>query len=379
MPDFVLYNLKVALLTPLHIGNGRALLNLYDYSIHGGKTWRINEAAVLDAQSVDDPRQAEILARTPPAQLLKPEDYRPDSPFFRYVIQGTPKATGEGAELQEQIKDPHDRPYLPGSSLKGALRTAIAWVAWQEKGLRPEVHRLGNSPKWAASGYEKMLFGPNPNKDLFRALHVSDSAPRGADSMMLLNVRVLTHGGKPGAPVEVEAIRPNVVFEMTMKLDRALYSDWAKGYDLRLQGAQWLEDLPEIVRKYSQARLEQESAWAKASPAFQKYAASYHTIQQAAPAGGNQFLLQLGWGAGWESKTFGSHLKRDATFMRTILKPVRQGGYGVARTWPPEDVTRFPTSRRIAMSYKRDAQGIVVDEIPAAPLGWVLVELTPKA
>src|SRR5690606_40558751 len=33
-----------------------------------------------------------------------------------------------GAEIQEQIKDPWDRPYIPGSSLKGALRTAIAFV-----------------------------------------------------------------------------------------------------------------------------------------------------------------------------------------------------------------------------------------------------------
>lgn len=375
MPEYALYRLKVMTLTPLHFGNGRTLLHRYDYAIHQGNTWRIREAALLDEKfEGDDPRLAEQLARTPPADLLEPEDYQKESPLFRYVIHGTPRAAGEGAELQEQLKDPFDRPYFPGTELKGALRTALAWHAWQEKGLRPDVSRLGNSPRSAASGYERTLFGPDPNHDLFRALHISDSEPVGTDRLMLLNVRVVNADGTAGAPVEVEAVRSDTTFEMTMKLDRALYSDWAKRYGLHLSGTEWLEKLAEILRRYSAERIERESAWAARLEAAGRVPAAYKQLKEARLAA-NHFLLQVGWGTGWESKTFGALLKENEAFMRTLLKPVNQRGYGVARGRPPQNVLDFPTSRRLAMAHQRDPQGRVIGEAPAAPLGWVLVAI----
>lgn len=65
MPDYVTYDVTLSLLTPMHIGNGRELLNEYDYAIHKGKTWRINEDTLLDEQDVDDPRLAEQFAPSP--------------------------------------------------------------------------------------------------------------------------------------------------------------------------------------------------------------------------------------------------------------------------------------------------------------------------
>ena len=135
MPDYALYHLTVTTLTPLHIGSGVTLLNEYDYAIHRGRTWRINDAGFLDAQQTDDPAFIEKLSVTPPAQLIGEADFVPDSPYFRYVIRGTPRSNAEGAQLQEQIKDAHDRLYLPGSSLKGALRTALGWQMWKDLGL----------------------------------------------------------------------------------------------------------------------------------------------------------------------------------------------------------------------------------------------------
>ena len=80
----------------------------------------------MDEQDVDDPRLAEQLARTKPKDLLNPADFHADSGLFRYVLEGTPRSEAEGAVLREQIKTPFGKPYLPGSSLKGALRTALA-------------------------------------------------------------------------------------------------------------------------------------------------------------------------------------------------------------------------------------------------------------
>ena len=160
MAAYTIYDLTVSVLTPLHIGTGRELLHQYDYAIHGGRTWRLNESALLDAQDVEDPALVEKLARTPPAQLLRSQDYRPDSGLFRYVLRGTPRSEAEGAQLREQIKDVFDRPYLPGSSLKGALRTALAWNIWQQRDIQPEMSQINRRRQWAWPALRAGYFWP---------------------------------------------------------------------------------------------------------------------------------------------------------------------------------------------------------------------------
>jgi len=372
--DFKTCRLKITVLTPLHIGNGREMLKDYDYAVQGGRTWRINENALLDTRDVEDPRVLEMLSRAKPAQLLKPQDFTDNSPFFRYVLKGTPKSSAEGAALREQTKDAFDHPYLPGTTVKGALRTALAWYLWQQKRLRPEIGKLGGSPKFAASGYERDLFGKNPNHDLLRALHVTDSAPLNVGALMLVNVRVLTQRGKPGSPIEVEAIRRDTVIEAQLKLDTVLFSQWAKQREFYLPNGDALMNFAEIARQHSRAAIERELNWARGLTGGKNLVNHYETMRQFALSP-NQFFLQLGWGGGWEQKTLGARLKQDEGFMRTILKPRQMNGYDVGRGHTIKNVQDFPISRRIAMAYRRSAQGEVTDEIPALPLGWVLVEI----
>ena len=118
------YTLDLMTLSPLHIGSGRELLRDYDYVVHRGRTWRIDEDALLDA-ALGQGKFDETLLRRPAAELLQSTDFLPDSALFRYVVRGTPRSKREGARLREQIKDVFDQPYLPGSSLKGAFRTAL--------------------------------------------------------------------------------------------------------------------------------------------------------------------------------------------------------------------------------------------------------------
>ncbi len=376
MTEYRTYQVKVTVLTPLHIGSGRELLNEYDYAITKGHTWRINEDTLLEAQNLDDPKVADRLAEMPPAQLLQAHDFQPGNPFFRYVIKGTPRSNAPGAQVREQIKDVYDCPYLPGSSLKGALRTAIAWVAWEKLGLRPDRANLGRMRQFAAQWYEQEIFsehsGKAPNRDTLRALQVSDSATVSAERLIIVNARVLNRGGTLGSPIEIEAIRPDTVFELEMKLDLALFSEWARAKGLNMQGITVLQDLPTTLQQYSFARLTQERAWLERIPGAERVAAFYKEMQQAR-AGNAAFLLQLGWGTGWEGKTFGSHLQADRNFMEAIVQSPRDGGYGLARgKRRPGDP--FPKSRRVLVQVQRSQDGRT-QEIPLYPLGWVLVEM----
>ena len=75
-----------------------------------------------------------------------------------------------------------------------------------------------------------------------------------------------------------------------------------------------------------------------------------------------EFILQLGWGGGWDSKTLGELLTADADRFAQIIQRykkqmLRQG------TFHPGD--RYPKSRRVVMR----------GEKPFMPLGWVKVHM----
>ena len=371
MAAYTIYDLTVSVLTPLHIGTGKELLHQYDYSIHGGRTWRLNESALLDAQDVEDPALIEKLARTPPAQLLRSQDYRPDSGLFNYVLRGTPRSEAEGAQLREQIKDVFDRPYLPGSSLKGALRTVLAWNIWQQRDIQPEMSQINRRRQWAGQRYEQDIFGRDPNRDFLRALHVSDSASVDPERLLILNARVMNRRGGLAAPVEMEAVAPDTQFHLTLKVDDALFSEWAVHNRLRLNGKNLLSDLSRAAQNHSLTLARQERTWFSAIDNARQVAGFYHQIANIRlPA--RRFLISLGWGTGWASKTFGPHLQQHRDFMERIVRDFRLAR---GRRQPGDP---FPKSRRVVVQISRDRQGRPV-ETPATPLGWCLVEMKEKS
>lgn len=374
MTDYTRYKVTLSAITPLHIGSGVDLLNDYDYAIRGGYTWRINENTLLDAQDVDDPQIAAQLAQTPPVQLLRAEDFKPGGRYIRYRVQGAPRATGPGAQVKEQIKTVEDQPYIPGTSLKGALRTAIAWNAWAQKGMKPARKDLGRSRQWAGSQYERSIFGKNPNYDFMRALQVGDSNPVSAEQLLLANIRTLNRGGSLTVPIEIEAIRPNTPFTLEMKFDQALYSDWARKNGFHLAGENWLSNLAQAVQAHARQRIKEELSWLQEIRGADALRSFYDRLGRAGLKD-NQCILQVGWGTGWEDKTFGSHLKSDPSFMEEILKSPREGGFGLARGRRRQG-DPFPKSRRVVVSVARVASGDI-SETAVRPLGWVLLELNP--
>jgi CRISPR-associated protein Csm5 len=193
------YQVKLSTLSPLHIGEGRELRLGFDFMIYEGQTWRLNEDAILAAYG------EQLLAvsggRYPlPGELLKPADYQ-QAELFRYVLRGKPRSQKGDARLQSCIKDVYDRPYLPGSSIKGALRTALAWTGWSEMKLQVDRTSFGRSPFWAGQPVEQKIFGPDPNRDLLRALQVSDCISQSAaeQTLLIVNAQVLT----PKTPVHL--------------------------------------------------------------------------------------------------------------------------------------------------------------------------------
>jgi CRISPR-associated protein Csm5 len=332
-------------------------------------------------QNVSDPRVAEHLMRTPPARLIAEKEFTPESPFFRYLLNGEPRSDIEAAQLREQLKNIHDQPYLPGSTLKGALRTAIGWYAWEKLGLAPDRNDLYRDDgrllpaKFVGQAYEHQIFVQpdtrkvkEPNYDMLKSLQVADSAPRPSDSLMVANTQVLLQDGSLGSPVEVEAIRDGIDFETTIKMDWVLFSSWAEERGLRLPGRQWLESLPDVANAHARQQITAELNWFKNINGAKRIVDFYQQLQNASLPP-NTFFLQVGWATGWNNTTFGSRLQADEDFMEAIIGEYKLsiGGH--------EYGDPFPTSRHVLIKMRTNQQTNREVISLVAPIGWMLVEM----
>ncbi len=381
--DFKTCRLKITVLTPLHIGNGREMLRDYDYAVHDRRTWRINENALLEAQEVEDPKIVEQLAKAKPVDLVKENEYQDGSPLFRYHIPG--EARADQGRVREFIKDVYDHPYLPGSSLKGALRTAIGWWEWSKKqkvARENDLYQPNGKKKrkeFAASDFERDIFGrkprrdysgSDPNYDLMRALQVSDSDSHSPDVLHVINVAVFRSAGKQpkiNRITSLEIVPQKMFFTVELKLDTVLFSDWARRHGLDLGNGRLITEFATHCKAYTHQRIltEQEyfrqNNFAATSPAL-KFYDQLSRLENQLPE--NSFWLQLGWGTGWDGKTFDSRLKESPS-ENYLKKTVEIYDLGRGHTYLP--IQKFPMSRRLPLVGESDNLG--------KPLGWVLVEV----
>lgn len=384
MPDYKTYRLKITVLTPLHIGNGREMLRDYDFAERHGEIWRFDENALLETQNIDDPKVVEQLAWAEPADLVTDDrEYRDGSPLFRYHIPG--KAISTDGRVREFIKDVYDRPYLPGSSLKGALRTAIGWWEWEKRQKVAQETDLfqptGQKKKkeFVANDYELDIFGrkpkdasgSHPNYDLMRALQVSDSQPLDPDALYVANVTVFRKSGtqpKINRITSLEVVSAKLSFSVTLKLDTILFSQWAKSNGLNLGNNNRILDFVKICKAYTRQRIATEQEYYRRNnfPAVSLALTFYDQLARLEnQLSENVFWLQLGWGTGWDGKTFDSRLKEKPS-ENYLKRAIELYDLGRGHTYAP--IQTFPISRRLPLS-QNDSGKL------GKPLGWALVEI----
>ncbi len=369
------YHLTITTLSPLHIGTGNRLLRDYDFVVHGGKTWVIDQGALAEMlYDAGGSGFADMAKGVKARDLLHDTDYDPASPIFRYVMHGEPRAKTSGSEIQEQIKDAWDRPYIPGSSLKGALRTALAFVGWAQRGMKFEPSQLTDRrPKFAALPMECRVLnkdgispGRAPNHDLLRALQVSDSAANEQQRLNLSNVQVFT-GDKPASPVELETIPSETVFTAQLVLDGFLRRpEYARTLGWEDDQLTWLSRIAKVVNLWTENRIGAEhKRWGRLSD-MGMLRSFYKDLSRKLKTcnGSHEFILQLGWGGGWDSKTFGAVLTENNDAFKQVAD-----GYKLKRKGQYRPGEVFPKSRRLLVG---------VDGTPTRPLGWIHVKMERK-
>lgn len=184
--------IKLTTITPVHIGNGNVLRNNIDFVqenldgdnyigiIDPNRLWKHIGPERMDAwiSAIEREENIKEFIKRLSSGKLTIDDY---SSRLIYCPQRLGMA--DKAEMREFIHDGLGKPYIPGSSLKGAIRTAIlahlvrAQQINVDAAVRTETqqNRYGKPKYSAKSDIEKKLFGQDPNSDCFRFLQVGDA------------------------------------------------------------------------------------------------------------------------------------------------------------------------------------------------------------
>lgn len=377
----------VKLLTDLHIGTGTELVRDIDWIAPGdGYVYVAHGERLMDEvfrraeqEGRDMAEIARVLAGSTLTSLyrelhwLTQVDFRGDSPLFLYRLRAEPATVA----IREQIKDVYGQPYLPGSSLKGALRTALAVSAAAE--IQPDLTKLEYSRAWAGQPVERQFFGRDPNHDLLRALQVGDSQPVSAAKLVLRRAHIYptaantSQGRSRGLDVDIEALGSGAELKLPIHVPTELLQDRGTPFDRRRglelaeweSRAGWLERLARAGKKQSVALLTEEANFFRERPKTEVGEAQQflgRLVQEFPQLGPNEFYLVLGWGGGWHTKTLNQVLKRDPKVLADLITR-----YRLNRTGAYKPGTPFPKSRHLLRNRMGQA---------GPPLGWVKVTLT---
>ena len=316
--------IKTETLTAVHIGSGETLQ--YGTDFVTGKTEDddvisiIEPRKVLDLIGVDNVQQwvTAIERKEPTSQVVK--RFAPNAKLEDYSKRFLWEWSNvkETDTLKEQIHDGQGRPYIPGSSIKGAIRTSI--LASLTDKIQDKEKKIDKSkkdfngfvkPKAEAKNIESELFGADPNKDIFRFLQVGDAffgkLQEVAIRMVNINERERQSFWDESKPQLIEAISPEDESEFKLKLNIPGYN-FSRGKVNQLPPCMSSEaELSRTINKHTQKLLQEELKYWKEreikdkSDKVSTYSEKVNNILSLAREckDGKECILRIGHGSGW--------------------------------------------------------------------------------
>ncbi|MCD6474475.1 MAG: type III-A CRISPR-associated RAMP protein Csm5 [Thermoplasmata archaeon] len=205
-----------------------------------------------------------------------------------------------------------------------------------------------------------MIFGKDPNHDLMRAFHVSDTERIDLNNLRIENVRILSTRkigyGYKGFNIIIEALRKGTIAYTSIKIDNFLMEE-KEELGLNEKMLNYLYEFGKICNEYAKDLIEYEMNF------FTKYNDGrlnqiidlYEELYDEADKG---ILLRLAWGTGWHGMAIGRLLEEDA--LERLRKIYSLG----RRRNMPYFVKPFPKTRKIVFE----------DDMARYPLGWIKLE-----
>ncbi|RKU14240.1 type III-A CRISPR-associated RAMP protein Csm5 [Candidatus Poribacteria bacterium] len=366
----VKYQLKT--ITPVHIGTGETLSQI-DGFYNNGQWHRIDIDAVLATIPESELNRLTIAMGQHNFQWDK---YLPTSQTSTSYTLPCPQDPRE-TEIREAMKDAFGRPMIPGSSIKGAIRTALLWDLIDgdnteaKKELKEQLQRRDNR-SGIGQKIEQQVLGNDPNHDLMRVVQVSDTSPIPIEALEMgvawtvtlsrNNNLVQKREGNREYKTFIEQIRPEQTFDFSIKIDKSLFGQREKRelrYSDRQQRA-LCEELAEVCNFVANGIAKDEAEFYDyyRLPELANFYESLSNQIENLPDG--VFVLPIGWGTGYRAKTVTELLAGDDDDLMNLRK---RYGLGQSRSRRGHYHPEFPKTRRVLYDHQK----------PQSPLGWVQI------
>jgi CRISPR-associated protein Csm5 len=343
----------------LHIGSEVSQLNPFEFVQVGSKIYLSNQEALAHLLQKQSERfiQDYITAienQESIDRLLKVafgEEWQEKLTSFSDV---RPLWTQEENEkiknLRPMIRNGMGQLYIPGSSIKGAIRTAIAYhllkhspeqVSDIERKLRQTIGNLKQKAKFADdqlfmaqlfSGFNlvyqnNLVLGQTspPNTDFMRAIQITDTEPLFKEKLnqrgqtiyrnvpvvaeVIVSSRFPDRKAKYRASIYVEMVR-NVRSEFTMSLDSKMLS-WFNHQNIKIP-FQSIEDILKICQEFAQDQWDYEhDYWIGVEDNFTSSSKklAFSEIRKIYEPEQCPYSLRIGWGSGMTGTTINLLLK----------------------------------------------------------------------
>jgi CRISPR type III-A-associated RAMP protein Csm5 len=362
--------LGIEILTPVQCGSGQELFKELDYVKKDQQVFVVDQIKSFNAIASGEQALDNLLVGGS-SQLSDLVQLAGEHYGYRL-----PMIVGSGVvpdKIREHLKDAHFQPYLAGSALKGAIRTAlIAEYLRSPNNVNYQrfLPNTNNKPKdrFADDKLLDNLLGKEPKQHIFRALHVKDAMFK-TEQLCLVDIRWLNLVGQAnketahwrsmekkrsfprwqdGDGIHAEMLKPKSTASFHLQWDEFLLSDLSQWHGKAQNDILPCDfaSLRNTLNAHTRHRLTQEIAF------YHRYGAlkpeqECQILLNRLVKDPNSIYLQLSWGSGWRGMT-GDWLNDDsANAMRTLYRLGR-------------DTMPFPKTRRLA----------VLGE-PKLPLGWV--------
>ncbi|MDR3129374.1 MAG: type III-A CRISPR-associated RAMP protein Csm5 [Tannerellaceae bacterium] len=345
--------LKIETLTPVHVGSGNLLYNNTDFveaKIKGKDKYFlaiISEEKIWELLGKREEHMNLWLTAISKRENIKEfiRRFIPDAKSSDYAKRKMKlfSSLGKTDTLKELIHNGMGYPYIPGSSIKGAIRTAVL------------ASLVSGKQYPSAQKVEKELFGQNPNNDIFRFLQVGDAYfEKGSEiaiRLINLNIRDSKEELKDMSKSQlVETIGEKESATFQLKFAQNHYQLFAAQNNrhpmiLPIKEIQTIESLFHLINTHTLKLVAEEiEIWKKVEKTEGKsYVKNMESIKKEieACADGKSCILRIGHASGWRFIT-GAWTETLSNFQSDIVPVSRRdkGNYKY-QGYP------FPKTRRL--------------------------------
>lgn len=361
---------SIEVLTPVHIGSGVKLTEGIDFIKNNSSVHIIPQSTLLRYLE-ENPEERDNFING--GYRLSALNNIPEGNKYNISI-------GRTSEINEFERSGNGKPYIPGSSIKGSIRTILlkkrfdALQPSEQSDLLKKV--TSNRKEWASEPVMKALFGDTSNENLMRILEIFDAE---FDILELEKVIILSLTNESGtsygwkqlwnrqntndytraSQIIAEALPIGSKGYFSFQLGSFLLNDTTAKEKLKFieNSFENIYNLRKLINEYSTTKLLSEKSFFEKLKSPKPLTSVINEIdvliEKIKKLSDDEFIMRLSWGSGWKGMT-GDYL--DANWLNKFRSKYRLGKNGFSV---------FPKTRRIVFE----------DNEPKYLTGWIKVKL----